>query len=521
MVGKPGAGNGATRVLETAADAGVEVCFANPGTTEMPLVAALDAVPRIRAVLGLFEGVCTGAADGYARLTRRPALTLLHLGPGFANGIANLHNARRARSAVVNLVGDQASWHLAADAPLTSDIASLASPVSAWVRTASSAKSMAEDVADAIAVATGPPGKVATYILPADYQTEEPGPPAPVHLQPAPSVPADRIEALAGQLRDAGPNGVLLLGGTALGERGQRAAGRIANATGARLRIETFPAVWERGGSLKPIDRLAYFPEQGREDLATAKVVALAGAREPVAFFGYPGEPSQLAPEGSVACLASPDDDVEQALDDLVEALGSETRETKRSTAPLPDAPTGPLNSATIGAALARCLPENAIVMDESATSGLPFYAMSAGAPRHTLMTLTGGAIGQGLPVATGAALACPDRKVIAFQADGSAAYTLQALWTQAREGLDVLTLLCSNRAYRILQVELARAGIAEPGPKARSLTQLDGPSIDWVALARGFGVPASRVESAEELLEALPRALAEPGPHLIEMLIG
>ncbi len=513
-------GTGATALLETAAAAGVDVCFANPGTTEMPLVAALDRVPQVRAILGLFEGVCTGAADGYARLTRRPALTLLHLGPGFANGIANLHNARRARSAIVNLIGDQASWHLAADAPLTSDIVSLASPVSGWVRTAASAKAMPDDVADAIAAATGPPGKVATYILPADFQAEAlDAHPVAVKPQPPPEAPTERIDAIAGKLRDAGPRGVLLLGGAALGEAGQRAAARIAAATGARAIVETFPAVWERGAGLPAFERLPYFPEQARESLSQAELVVPVGALPPVAFFGYPGQPSDLAPKASVASLASPEDDVVATLEALASALGG--KPAAPADTPLPNAPTGPLDSATVGAALARCLPENSIVMDESATTGLPFYAMSAGAHRHTLMTLTGGAIGQGLPVATGAAIACPDRKVIAFQADGSGAYTLQALWTQARESLDVVTLLCSNRAYRILQVELARSGIAEPGPQARSLTQLDDPALDWSSLARGFGVPATRVETAEALAHALPRALAEPGPQLIEMIIG
>ncbi len=510
----------ATAMLETAADAGVELCFANPGTTEMPLVAALDQVPRIRAVLGLFEGVCTGAADGYARMTGRPALTLLHLGPGFANGIANLHNARRARSAVVNLIGDQASWHRAADAPLTSDIESLARPVSAWVKTAKSAQDLAADLAEAIGVATGPPGRVASYVIPADFQAESAGGSARVETVAAPPVPSDRVEAAATRLRAAGAAGLILLGGAGLTAASQRAAARAAAATGARLRVETFPAVWERGGALPAIDRLAYFPEQAREDLAPSDAVVLAGAIPPVAFFGYPGQPSQLAPEGSVVSLATPDEAVETALLALADALGAKSG-PEVARAPLPDAPTGPLQSVSVGAALARCLPEGAVVMDESATSGLPFYGMSTGAAPHTLLSLTGGAIGQGLPVATGAAIACPDRKVIAFQADGSGAYTLQSLWTQAREGLDVVTLLCSNRAYRILQVELARAGIAEPGPQARSLTQLDGPALDWVSLAKGFGVPGQRVETAEELVAALPRALAEPGPQLIEMMIG
>jgi acetolactate synthase-1/2/3 large subunit len=521
MAGGAGAKNGARVLLETAASAGVDVCFANPGTTEMPLVGALDEVPSVRAILCLFEGVCTGAADGYGRLARRPALTLLHLGPGFANGIANLHNARRARSPVVNLVGDQASWHLAADAPLTSDIESLARPVSAWVRTASSPKQIASDMAEAISTATGPPGCVATYVLPADFQAEPAGAGAAVRGRAAPRVETARVDDVARRLRAAGSGGVLLLGGAALGEEGVRAAQRIAAATGARLRVETFPARWERGGGLPALERLAYFPEQARQGLSEARVVALAGATPPVAFFGYPGQPSQLAPDGSLAMLATAEEDVPAALGDLADTLAGHSRDATTPAVPLPEAPTGRLHPGSIGAALARWLPENAIVVDESATSGLPFYAMSGGAARHTLLALTGGAIGQGLPVATGAAVACPDRKVIAFQADGSGAYTLQSLWTQAREGLDVVTLLCANRAYRILQVELARAGNAEPGPQARALTQLDHPTLDWVSLARGFGVPAVRAETAEDLCSALPRALAEPGPQLIEMVMG
>lgn len=520
MTNGPIAGSAATAMLETAANAGVDVCFANPGTTEMPLVGALDAVPRIRAVLGLFEGVCTGAADGYARLTGRPALTLLHLGPGFANGIANLHNARRARSPVVNLIGDHASWHLAADAPLTSDIESLARPVSAWVKRAESPKDLPGDLAEAIRVATGPPGRVASYLLPADFQAAPGGDPVPVRRDAAPSVAHERIEPLAARLRAAGERGVLLLGGSALRRRGLRAAARVAAATGVRLRAETFPALWERGADVPAVDRLAYFPEQAREDLAQAPVVALAGAVAPVAFFGYPGQASELAPEGSVAWVASPDEAVEDALEALADAL--DARDPGEAGGAAPDeVPAGPLDPVRVGGVLARCLPEDAIVVDEAATSALPFYGASKGARPHTVLHLTGGAIGQGLPVATGAALACPGRKVIAFQADGSAAYTLQSLWTQAREGLDVVTLICSNRAYRILQIELARAGIAEPGPQARSLTRLDAPVIDWVALSRGFGVPGQRVETSAELRKALLRALVEPGPQLIEMVLG
>jgi acetolactate synthase-1/2/3 large subunit len=516
--------NAAVHMLESAARAGVDVCFANPGTTEMALVDALDRVAGIRAVLGLFEGVCTGAADGYGRMTGRPALTLLHLGPGFANGIANLHNARRAASPVVNLIGDHASWHLAADAPLTSDIDSLARPVSGWLHTSESAAALPSDLSHAIAAATGPPGQVATLILPADFQTGPAegavDPPPPVAGAPRPSTAA--IEAAAGLLR-AGAKGrppTLLLGAGALGERGLRAAGRIAASTGAELVTQTFPARWERGGDLPAPGRLPYLPEQATASLADCPALILAGAGDPVAFFGYEGLPSRIAPDVARTLLARPEEDAVAALEDLADALGAPPAVATDKASPAAPPASGPLDPGKVGQVLAAALPENAIVVDEAATSGLAFYAHSAGAARHSLLTLTGGAIGQGLPCATGAAIACPDRKVIAFQADGSAMYTFQALWTQARENLDVVTLLCSNRAYRILQMELGRAGIAEPGAKARAMTNLDSPNLDWVSLARGCGVPGERVETAEEMDAALRKALAEPGPRLLELAL-
>ena len=511
--------NGAESLVRLARAAGVEVCFANPGTTEMPLVTALDTAPGIRAILGLFEGVCTGAADGYGRMADRPALTLLHLGPGFANGIANLHNARRARSPVVNLVGDHASWHLAHDAPLSSDIVSLAQPVSAWVRTTRASKDLAEDFAEALAAASRAPGQVATLIVPADCQWEAAGPPPPAKpVAAAPRVESARVEAIAERLR-ASSAPALLLGARAPRPEGLRAAARIAAATGARLLCPTFPARLARGAGLPRLERLPYFPEQAIESLASIDALVLAGAGPPVSFFGYPGVPSRLEAPGSLATLAEADEDAVAALEDLSAALGAPRRPPLPEPS-RPEPPSGPLSPATLGAALALHQPEGAIVVDEGATSGLPYFLAAEGAPPHDYLALTGGAIGQGLPCATGAAVACPDRKVIALQADGSGLYTLQALWTQAREKLDVVTLLCANRAYRILQVELARAGVSEPGPVARALTDLSDPAIEWTAIARGMGVPAARVDTTEDLRAQLDVAFREPGPRFIEVAL-
>jgi acetolactate synthase I/II/III large subunit len=513
--------NGAESLIHTAVSSGVDLCLANPGTTEMQLVAALDAVPGVRAVLGLFEGVCTGAADGYARMTGRPALTLLHLGPGFANGIANLHNARRAHSPVVNLIGDHASWHLAADAPLTSDIASLARPVSGWLRRCASAADLAADSAAAIAASLEPPGQVATLIVPQDCAWERvAGPALPIKPRARVRVSDARVESAAAALEGGAPS-ALFLGGSALSAPALRAAARIAAATGCALIHETFAARVERGAHLPAAERLPYFPEQGAERLRSLGQLVLAGTREPVAFFGYRDHPSRLVSSGTrVSLLADAAEDVTGALEALAQRVHAPAH-APLATPGRVALPSGPLTVGALGQALAALQPEGAIVVDEGATSGLAYYALSGGAPAHDYLALTGGAIGQGLPSAVGAALACPDRKVIAFQADGSGMYTLQALWTCAREALDVIVLIAANRAYRILQVELARAGIAEPGAQARALTDLSHPALDWVLLGRGMGVPATRADTAEEFIAAFRRALAEPGPCLIEAVLA
>jgi acetolactate synthase-1/2/3 large subunit len=511
--------NGAESLLRTAAASGIRICFANPGTTELPLVTAFDTDTGIRPILCLFEGVCSGAADGYARMSGNPAMTLLHLGPGFANGIANFHNARRARSAIFNVIGDHASWHLASDPPLASDIVSLARPVSGWLRSADPAGSLSRDAAEAIAAARS--GTVATLIAPHDAQLRDGVAVEAVEEPAQPPRPSGAVvEASARLLTQAG-KGALLLGGDGLSERGLRAAARVAAATGCTLWCDTFPTRLERGAGLPSVERVPYFPERAIEVFSNLSTVVFAGTGHPVSFFGYPGVPGRIIGERTeTATLALSNEDVGPALEDLAEAVGG----TAGRAAPVEpsgrgDRPTGPLTPESVAAVIVGLQPEGAIVMDEGLTAARAYFAAAANVPRHSYLALTGGAIGQGLPCATGAALACPDRPVIALQADGSGMYTLQALWTQAREGLDVTTVILANRGYQILSVELARTGIVEPGPGCRSLTDFD-PVPDWTQLARGFGVPAVAVEDAEGLWRELERALAEPGPHLIEVPI-
>lgn len=513
---------GAEVLLRTLVAGGVEVCFTNPGTSEMQFVAALDRVPGMRAVLALFEGVATGAADGYARMAGRPAATLLHLGPGLANGIANLHNAHRAAVPMVNIVGEHAVAHLPFDAPLASDIAALARTVSGWVRTTAHVGAIAGDTAAAIAAARQAPGQIATLITPANVTWEECGGPAPAPpLAPAPRVGDDAVAAAAAALRP-GEGAVLLLGGAAVRGEALELAGRVAAATGARLVGSTFFARQERGAGRVSPPRVPYGVGDALRFLAGTRRLILIGARPPVAFFAYPGAPSLLAPaDAEVITLARPEEDPTDALARLAELLGA--RGPAPTQAPTPVAPpVGRLTPETLARAVAASIPEGAIVIDEAITGGFPAWQASAGAPPHDWLPVTGGSIGIGLPLATGAAVASPERPVLCLQADGSAAYTLQALWTQAREGLNVTTVLYHNRSYRILELEYrATEAGAAPGPRAAELMRLDGPPLDWTGLARGMGVPASRATSAEELSAALAAALREPGPHLIEAMVA
>jgi acetolactate synthase-1/2/3 large subunit len=514
--------NAAESLVRTLALAGVDVCFTNPGTSEMHFVAALDRVPAVRPILGLFEGVVSGAADGYGRMAERPASTLLHLGPGLANGIANFHNAKKARTPIVNLVGNHALPHLAYDAPLTADVEAIARPVSAWVRTSRDPAALAADGAAAVAAAQEPPGGIATLVVPADVAWgEAPGPAPALPARKSETVPAEAVRGAARAIRSGEPT-VLLMTGAALRDAPLAAAGRIARATGARLLSNTFNARHARGAGRVAAPALPYFAEPALEALRGVRHLVLVGTGPPVAFFAYPGKPSLLVPEGcAVHELASPAQDAGAALEALADELGAGAAAPELAPLRRPDAPRGALTPAAIGASLAALLPEQAIVVDESITAALALAGPTATAAPHDWLSLTGGAIGQGLPVATGAAVACPGRRVVCLEADGSAMYTIQSLWTQARESLDVTTVVLANKSYAILQIELARMGAGPPGPRARNVLEIGRPSLDFVRLAEAMGVPAARAASADDFHAQLARALADPGPRLVEAVLA
>jgi acetolactate synthase I/II/III large subunit len=516
--------NGAESLLRSLVASGVEVCFANPGTSEMHFVAALDHVAGMRSVLALQENVATGAADGYGRMAGKPACTLLHLGPGLANGLANLHNARRAGSPVVNIVGDHATSHLRYDAPLTSDIKGFARPVSSWVHSSSSARKVGSDAALAVRAALEPPGNVATLILPGDTAWDEAeGTTLPLPSTAMAVVSDETVGRVAGLIK-AGRKTAILMRGQALLERGLAAAGGIAARTGARLMCDTFAPRLQRGAGRVRVERLPYFSEQVVEFLAGTELIVLVGAKPPVSFFAYPNRLSWLTPEGcQLTMLSEPHEDGVGALEALAYACCADKAEPHVSELSLPDySLDGMLSPEFAMSVVARHLPENAIIADESISAGFPYYELTAKSAAHDFLNLTGGAIGSMMAVSIGAAVASPNRKVVTLQGDGSAMYILPALWTQAREKLDVVTVVHANRGYSILNNELHRVGASNHGENtaSQSLMSLEDPSIDWVKLGLGLGVTAVRAKSRREFDEAFARAMHQSGPQLIEAVI-
>jgi acetolactate synthase-1/2/3 large subunit len=512
--------NGAESLVRTLVGGGVNVCFSNPGTSEMHFVAALDRVDGMRCVLALFEGVATGAADGYARMAEKPAATLLHLGPGLANGLANIHNAMKASTPLVNIVGDHATYHRDYNSPLTSDIEAAAKPFSGWVKTSPTAMTVAADGAAAIAAAMTPPGQVATLILPGDTAWDEGSGPAPVPAAPERArVSEDAVKDAARALRSGEP-AVLLITGPALREKGLELAGRIAAKTGARILAQTFNRRMERGAGRVPIERIPYPVEQALKVLEGVKHIVLAGSRVPVAFFAYPDKPSLLAPKDTqFVTLAREDEDIVHALEWLADELGA-TQPVEGSKYDPPMLATGRIEAATLAQSLGALIPENAIVVDEGVSTGRGFFPSTRHAYPHTWLQNMGGSIGIGMPLAVGAAVACPDRPVLNLEADGSAMYTIQALWTQARENLNVTTVIFNNRSYAILRHELTNVGAQNVGRKALDMLDLSRPDLDFVMLARGMGVPGERVDTMDDFNKAVARGLATPGPYLVEAML-
>lgn len=512
--------NGAQALIRTLVDAELDVCFTNPGTSEMHFVAALDDVAEMRGILCLFEGVATAAADGYGRIAGRPAATLLHLGPGLGNGFANLHNARRARTPLVNIVGDHAIPHKALDAPLESDIDAVAGACSGWVHRSESVDSVAADALAAIDAATSSPGRVATLILPADVCWTEGAAPVVAHDAPAAISVDDIVAGLADEL-SATPEGeaLLFVGGRVMTERGLTAASRVAAASGARLFSETFPARHERGAGRPAVERLAYLAEFAEMQLAGATKLLCVDTPAPVSFFAYPDKASVLTPEDCDVVIVDDGVDPVAVLEGLAERLDAPA-EVPLAPASRPELPTGDLDAESLAGVIGALLVEDCIVVDESNTSGLFIPAATAGCPPHDWLCLTGGSIGIGLPLAVGAAVAAPDRKVLCLESDGSAMYTLQALWTMVREELDVVSVILSNRSYAVLNMELNRVGADAAGPKAKDMLDLTHPELDFVPLAEGMGVPATRATTVEEFATQLEAAFAASGPRLIDARI-
>lgn len=557
--------NGAESLVRSLIENDLELCFANPGTSEMHFVAALDKVPGLRCVLGLHETVVTGAADGYARMAEKPAATLLHTGPGLANGLSNLHNARKAWTPVVNIVGEHALSHIEHDAPLNSDIEGIARPMSHWVHTPKEAASLAQGGAEAVAQARRHPGHIATLILPANTAWDEvvddevikaktedeteaetnaqsnaqtkdetedevisEDTPASVNGPSSPFsgviVEQSRIDSVAGVLESAQANDeaiCIILGGHCLQAKALELADQIAQQCLATLMVETFKSRWQRGAGRVSVKEIPYPVDAAVEVLAPFTHVLTVCAKAPVGFFAYPDKPSKLYPEhAQVHELAAMHDDGLQALQDLVVALGASGLQPRLQTRRQHEEPEEQLLTPdAIGVVLANRSPENAIIVDEAVTSGVGPTKRMECAAAHDWLEVCGGSIGGGMPLATGAAVACPDRKVINLQADGSGMYSLQSLWTQAREQLNVVTIVFANGSYAILKHELDNVQ-ATSGRVALDMMELDRPALDWVAMSTGMGVSAKRATCVDEFRQALDEALTHNGPFLIEAVI-
>lgn len=493
--------------------AGIDTVFANPGTTELHLVRGFANVAGLRQIPTLFEGVASGAADGFGRVAGRPAAALLHLGPGLGNALANLHNARRARTPLLAIVGDHAIEHRAYDTPLQSDIRRVAESVSVVVEEVSDPAMIATVANRAIDAAQRLRG-IATLIVPADIAWADIG--AAGEMTPrVPTAPTDPM--LLDRAVDAVRSGQcgIIVGGGELGPTGVGALAGIAAAAGVRVFTETFIPALARGGGLPSIPPLPYLGPLAVQALAGLRSVVLIGAQRPVSFFRYPGVASELLPVG-VDCVDLPDAGgcLDAVVSELAARLGAAPGIAMRTEPKSP--PTGTFDADAVGCLVAAHLPAEAIVVDEANTASPALYAATGHAARHLWLRLTGGAIGQGLPLACGAALAAPARKVLALQADGAALYTIHALWTQARLGLDVTTIILDNGGYRILEFEMERLGLNDRAADTSPLFRFAGPAIDFASLARGFGVPCVTAETPAQLAAALPEALAARGPSLI-----
>jgi len=513
--------NGAESLVKTMLASGVDTCFANPGTSEMHFVAALDTHPDMRCILCLFEGGTSGAADGYYRMAGKPAATMLHLAPGFGNAFSNLHNARKAGSGVVNVMGEHATYHLKYNSPLRGETDGVSRAVSHWTRTCASAGDVARDGAAAIRAARSRGGQIATLILPANTAWETGADPETATAPPPLHRPdAARLDAAAAALCQRGA--AFLVSGPALYGAGRVLAAKIAQTAGCRLIAPLFAPRLERGAGSLPIEQLVYVIEANQQMLAGLTHIICCGAEPPVNFFAYPGKTSTPEPPDClISQLCDPGMDVIYCLEELADRLDAHGADVAPVALDLPDMPKGPMTAASAGAVIARGMPEDAIVVNESVTSGAPIYAATGAAAKHDWLPTMGGAIGQCLPAATGAAVACPDRKVLALSGDGSAMYTLQSLWTMAREDLDVTVVIFANRGYQILRGELANLGVDHIGRNASAMFDVDNPTLDWVALAKGHGVDGARVTTPGDFAAALADGLDRSGPYLIEVVLA
>lgn len=516
--------NGAEALVATLEACGVTACFANPGTTELEIVAALDRSAGIRSVPVLFEGVAVGAADGFGRMSGIPGAALLHTGAGFPNGLSAVLNAAKASSPSIAIVGDHPlairEWnHVIASGV---DIERVAAPYAKWVRR-SRLTTVGQDAADAFAAACSAPGGPATLVVPSDVAWSagaEPGRPSAAQ-KPSP-VSAEAVLQAAYALRLPGEAALVLHGEATVDPAALRAAADIAATTGCRVMARASRIV--RGPDFLPVEFLPYSPMLAIEALKGIRHLVLVGAHPPIMPWTYPDRsaPMMADPECRIWTLARPEENVVDALTTLAAEIGGDRSRAAPQPAPgmAPVPASGTVTPDALAQSIAALIPENAIVIDESVTTGRSFYQVSAASRPHDWLRNLGGALGYGQPVAIGSAIACPDRKVIVLQGDGAAMYTPQSLWTIAHEGLNVLVVIFANRSYEVLRVDMRLRHQNVDGAVNHALTDLGTPAIDWAGLARSLGIRSARLDSMQAFNEAFAREAQTAEPALLEVIV-
>ena len=513
--------NGAAAFFKSIVDNGIDTIFACPGTSEMQVVDEVG-YSNLRVVLCLFENSVTGMADGYARMLDKPALGMVHVTCGLTNALANMHNARIANSRMIIFGGGVHVAH-EVNEPVHSMLQRqpyVAQIAAQCVIEARSPDQLAAAATQALKASNDGAGKIVYVYGPNNAVWGESSFQGKLtsSAEQRQRVSTATISSIADTLK-AGKKTAFILDNLALREEGLEILGRIAEGAGGRLFREWLPSRIAMGAGRVRTETLPYGGAEGRELLSEFDQIVLVGAKIPVCPFSYENQPWVKIPENcNVHTLATADHDILAALEELATQLDLPEKASNRYNRKPGEPPTGPLSGNSIVQSLSILMPADSIVLDEAMLENVMFpLLMDGAAPFDFMAACPGGAIGAGPPVACGAAIACPNRKVILLEGDFSLMQGNTALWSMAQHNLDICVINYNNEGSASLSTELARVRQGEAQPKSIELLRIRKPTIDYAAMAESMGVPASRAETAEEFHLQLTKAMSTKGPHFID----